>query len=200
MAARRRGDEARAGQALQHDPGLLVLRPATAPARLDDLKPPEGTVRMTVNTHCSQREEHRAARRPSPKAHTSAARLPVTRVEAVQSPNEQRVERRLAAIFAADVAGYSRLMSQDEAGTLRALATAREVMDGLISVSWWQDRQHGWGQRACGVPERSGCRPVCGGGAGEAAMKRLLALFAIAFVAISASQPPAQLLRRLPLG
>ena len=46
---------------------------------------------------------------------------------------EQRVERRLAAIFAADVAGYSRLMSQDEAGTLRALAAAREIMDGLIA-------------------------------------------------------------------
>ena len=46
---------------------------------------------------------------------------------------EQRVERRLAAIFAADVAGYSRLMSQDEAGTLRALAAARAVMDGLIA-------------------------------------------------------------------
>ena len=44
-----------------------------------------------------------------------------------------RVERRLAAIFAADVAGYSRLMSQDEAGTLRALADAREIMDGLIA-------------------------------------------------------------------
>ena len=50
----------------------------------------------------------------------------------MQPPNEQRVERRLAAIFAADVAGYSRLMSQDEAGTLRAFAAAREVMDGLI--------------------------------------------------------------------
>jgi adenylate cyclase len=50
----------------------------------------------------------------------------------VQPQNEQRVERRLAAIFAADVAGYSRLMSQDEAATLRALAAAREVMDGLI--------------------------------------------------------------------
>jgi adenylate cyclase len=50
----------------------------------------------------------------------------------VQPSNEQRVERRLAAIFAADVAGYSRLMSQDEAGTLRALAAAREVMDMLI--------------------------------------------------------------------
>src|SRR3954463_3225660 len=51
----------------------------------------------------------------------------------MQLPNEQRVERRLAAIFAADVAGYSRLMSQDEAGTLRALAAAREVMDTLIT-------------------------------------------------------------------
>jgi adenylate cyclase len=39
----------------------------------------------------------------------------------------------LAALFAADVAGYSRLMSQDEAGTLHSLAAAREVLDGLIS-------------------------------------------------------------------
>ncbi len=30
---------------------------------------------------------------------------------------EQRVKRRLAAIFAADVVGYSRLMGDDEAGT-----------------------------------------------------------------------------------
>jgi adenylate cyclase len=30
----------------------------------------------------------------------------------------ERVERRLAAILAADVAGYSRLMGEDEAGTL----------------------------------------------------------------------------------
>src|SRR3954469_21659099 len=50
----------------------------------------------------------------------------------VRPEQQQRAERRLAAIFAADVAGYSRLMSQDEAGTLRALATAREVMDRLI--------------------------------------------------------------------
>ena len=45
---------------------------------------------------------------------------------------EPRIERRLSAIFAADVAGYSRLVSQDEAGTLRALAATREIMDGLI--------------------------------------------------------------------
>jgi adenylate cyclase len=45
---------------------------------------------------------------------------------------EHKVERRLAAIFAADVAGYSRLMEQDEVGTMRALATHRATMDGLI--------------------------------------------------------------------
>jgi adenylate cyclase len=38
----------------------------------------------------------------------------------------------LAAIFAADVAGYSRLMEQDEVGTLRALTTHREALDRLI--------------------------------------------------------------------
>jgi TolB-like protein/Tfp pilus assembly protein PilF len=48
-------------------------------------------------------------------------------------PHEQRLERRLAAIFAADVAGYSRLMSQDEVGTLRILTANREIMDRLIA-------------------------------------------------------------------
>src|SRR6516225_6955310 len=37
----------------------------------------------------------------------------------------ERVERRLAAILAADVAGYSRLMERDEAGTLARLRTLR---------------------------------------------------------------------------
>ena len=45
---------------------------------------------------------------------------------------DQRVERRLSAIFAADASGYSRLMSQDEAGTLRALAASRDIMDQLL--------------------------------------------------------------------
>ena len=48
-------------------------------------------------------------------------------------PQEHKVERRLAAIFAADVAGYSRLMSQDEVGTLRILTAHREIMDRLIA-------------------------------------------------------------------
>src|SRR5215213_11766053 len=44
----------------------------------------------------------------------------------------QPIERKLAAIFAADVAGYSRLMGEDEVGTLRRLAAHREIMDRLI--------------------------------------------------------------------
>jgi TolB-like protein/Tfp pilus assembly protein PilF len=47
---------------------------------------------------------------------------------------EQRVQRRLAAILAADVVGYSRLMGADEAGTLSALkAHRRELVDGCIA-------------------------------------------------------------------
>src|SRR3954467_9180206 len=45
----------------------------------------------------------------------------------------QPIERKLAAIFVADVAGYSRLMGQDEVGTLRTLAARREIMDRLIA-------------------------------------------------------------------
>ncbi len=44
--------------------------------------------------------------------------------------SEERVERRLAAILAADVAGYSRLMGVDEEGTLAALkAIRRDLLD-----------------------------------------------------------------------
>ena len=42
-------------------------------------------------------------------------------------------ERRLVAIFAADVEGYSRLMGADEVGTLRDLTQRRAVLDGLIA-------------------------------------------------------------------
>ena len=44
------------------------------------------------------------------------------------------VERKLAAIFAADIAGYSRLMGLDEAGTLARLKACREIMDRLIAA------------------------------------------------------------------
>src|SRR5580692_5819458 len=46
-----------------------------------------------------------------------------------------RVERRLAAILAADVAGYSRLMGADEEGTLGRLKSLRaELIDPKIAA------------------------------------------------------------------
>ena len=49
--------------------------------------------------------------------------------------SEPRVERRLAAILAADIVGYSRLMGADEVGTLQALkAIRRELADPTIAA------------------------------------------------------------------
>jgi adenylate cyclase len=42
------------------------------------------------------------------------------------------MERKLAAIFSTDVAGYSRLMGDDEAATIRTLTAYRAVMTTLI--------------------------------------------------------------------
>ena len=44
------------------------------------------------------------------------------------------VERKLAAIFAADVAEYSRLMGRDEVGTLRRLQAYRLILDRLVAA------------------------------------------------------------------
>jgi adenylate cyclase len=43
------------------------------------------------------------------------------------------VERKLAAIFAADIAGYSQLMARDEVGTFARLKTCRVIIDELIA-------------------------------------------------------------------
>jgi adenylate cyclase len=56
------------------------------------------------------------------------------RSSSILAMNETAVERRLAAIMAADVVGYSRLMGGDEVGTLRALRTHRsELIDPTIA-------------------------------------------------------------------
>jgi TolB-like protein/DNA-binding winged helix-turn-helix (wHTH) protein len=47
---------------------------------------------------------------------------------------EEKTVRKLAAIFAADVEGYSRLMGQDEIGTLRRLTTCRAILDERIAA------------------------------------------------------------------
>src|SRR5215510_670184 len=47
---------------------------------------------------------------------------------------QERAQRRLAAILAADVVGYSRLMEQDEVDTLAALKTRRRtVLEPLVT-------------------------------------------------------------------
>ena len=43
------------------------------------------------------------------------------------------MERRLAAILAADVVGYSRLMEADEEATIRALSACRQIVDELVA-------------------------------------------------------------------
>jgi adenylate cyclase len=47
------------------------------------------------------------------------------------------LERKLTAILCADVFGYSRLMGEDEEGTLRTLSACRKIIDSLI------ERHHG---------------------------------------------------------
>ena len=41
------------------------------------------------------------------------------------------INRRLVAVFAADVEGYSRLMGADEVGTLKGLTERRAILDRL---------------------------------------------------------------------
>jgi len=49
----------------------------------------------------------------------------------VAAPND--VQRRLVAVFAADVEGYSRLMGADEVGTLKGLTERRAILDRAIA-------------------------------------------------------------------
>src|SRR3954463_9847450 len=67
---------------------------------------------------------------------TRARRLPPTNpcryLGAPHVSDLTDVTRRLVAVFAADVEGYSRLMGADEVGTLRGLTERRAVLDRLI--------------------------------------------------------------------
>jgi class 3 adenylate cyclase len=49
-------------------------------------------------------------------------------------PGQGYTERRLAAILAADVAGYSRLMGADEAGTAQALREHLAAITGSANA------------------------------------------------------------------
>jgi class 3 adenylate cyclase len=50
-------------------------------------------------------------------------------------PGPLSMKRKIAAIFAADIAGYSRLVAEDEEETLRRLASYRQVTDDFIAKS-----------------------------------------------------------------
>ena len=66
------------------------------------------------------------------------------------------VRQRLAAILAADVAGYSRLMAADERATVAALDAARSVFNPHFRFERWTDQaiiaQHPQETRLSGVP------------------------------------------------
>src|SRR3984893_8189751 len=97
---------------------------------------------------------------------------------AMATPGQDRIERRLAAILAADVAGYSQLMGADEEGTLTQLKAHRRALvdpkikehrgkiikttgDGMLvefasvvdAVRCAVEIQRGMGERNAGVPQ-----------------------------------------------
>jgi len=68
----------------------------------------------------------------APWSHADPTRL--LRGRGTSKMSEDRVDRRLAAILAADIAGYSRLVGADEEGTLRQLKMhRRELVDPKIT-------------------------------------------------------------------
>ncbi len=79
----------------------------------------------------------RRAARSATAARSSASFAPRTAKGYALSAScarERETVRKLAAIFAADVAGYSRLMGQDEIGTLRRLTACRAILDERIAA------------------------------------------------------------------
>ena len=63
-----------------------------------------------------------------PTAHTGQPQVGI----GAHMSDPMEVSRRLVAVFAADVEGYSRLMGTDEVGTLKGLTERRAILDKLI--------------------------------------------------------------------
>ena len=64
--------------------------------------------------------------------------------------NTQDFKRKLTAVFSADVAGYSRLMGEDEAATVKTLEAYKQVMFSLIKQhrGFWIFRENVTGRIA----------------------------------------------------
>jgi class 3 adenylate cyclase len=101
-----------------------------------------------------------------------------------------RVKRRLAAILAADVAGYSRLIGADEEGALERLkAVRRDLIDPKIAEHRGRIGQDHRRRPGGGICERRQCRPLRGpGAAGDARALRARKLAWAAFCYLRACQ------------
>jgi adenylate cyclase len=74
----------------------------------------------------------------------------------------ERVERKLAAILAADVVGYSRLTGADEEGTIgRIQALRREIIDPAIAAHRGRIIKTTGDGIPYRVRERGGCSTLC---------------------------------------
>ena len=94
----------------------------------------------------------------------------------MQAGSLDRVDRRLAAILAADAVGYSRLMEADERGMLERLrmlhrelvdyriaehrgSIVKTIGDGLLAAQHGRSRG-GWFDTTATRPMRGSCRPL----------------------------------------
>jgi class 3 adenylate cyclase len=68
---------------------------------------------------------------------------------------EERINRKLAAILAADVVGYSRLMAADEAGTLAALKR-HKLVDKRCEGERARERASGMQPAICSLRSTAG--------------------------------------------
>jgi class 3 adenylate cyclase len=96
------------------------------------LRPQQRSRELVVGNGCSVPSGLR--RSGVSRSGALADRSPIPKSELSRPKAEGPVRRRLAAILAADVVGYSRLMEQDEAGTLAALRERhRTVLAPLVA-------------------------------------------------------------------
>ncbi len=68
---------------------------------------------------------------------------PAETVHQQRADGARDVERKLVAILSADVQGYSRLMGEDEVGTIRTLTAYRGVTDSMHPPASGPGGQHG---------------------------------------------------------
>src|SRR3954447_11655413 len=91
---------------------------------------------MSGRNEQNYRHGHAFEENPASVVDSAVARfivIPIREMGLTLGRGETRIERRLAAILAADIAGYSRLMGIDEVGTARSLREHRVVSDALIA-------------------------------------------------------------------